>query len=382
MAVGNESVRDLADWFVREMRAITNKEIGDQCELLLCASDLGIDTPRLRRVLTGMTEAEPDVSIQDQRLLDSVRRQLVFFRYGCFLDSRERFLDHWFNQQRYRGKDLFSVSLFVNLALEQQELLTSVSREYARTWYLRHRDIRALRVRAWAPHCLNLAGFQREAKTRAEQVIDCRLPDGSWDHDVRRTLGTVYPLLMSGHVPPQSLSASIDYAVVRIARGFADDLAIKAAALKSLFRYGAVDQDSVEAVRKRIRLQGGVFLSHNSTDKPLVRTLADDLRSAGVRVWIDEAEIRPGDSLLTRIEAGIAEMECLAVILSSRSVKSSWVQKELDMALVSSLSDRSIRVVPLLFEDCAVPLKLRDLRWVDFRSNYQQAIAEFLRALD
>jgi hypothetical protein len=31
-----------------------------------------------------------------------------------------------------------------------------------------------------------------------------------------------------------------------------------------------------------------VFLSHNQADKPQVRRLAERLRSAGVRVWLDE----------------------------------------------------------------------------------------------
>ena len=42
------------------------------------------------------------------------------------------------------------------------------------------------------------------------------------------------------------------------------------------------------------------FLSHNSNDKPFVRRLASELRAAGVKVWVDEAELRVGDSLFGR----------------------------------------------------------------------------------
>ena len=45
-----------------------------------------------------------------------------------------------------------------------------------------------------------------------------------------------------------------------------------------------------------------VFLCHNSEDKPAVRELAQRLRERGLRPWLDERELRPGQpwSLLRR----------------------------------------------------------------------------------
>lgn len=37
-----------------------------------------------------------------------------------------------------------------------------------------------------------------------------------------------------------------------------------------------------------------VFLSHNSKDKPAVRTLGTALKQRGLSVWLDEWELRPG----------------------------------------------------------------------------------------
>jgi hypothetical protein len=39
-----------------------------------------------------------------------------------------------------------------------------------------------------------------------------------------------------------------------------------------------------------------IFLSHAFEDKQFARKLAKDLRQAGHIVWIDEAEIKVGDS--------------------------------------------------------------------------------------
>jgi len=43
--------------------------------------------------------------------------------------------------------------------------------------------------------------------------------------------------------------------------------------------------------------QYDVFLSHSSKDKAVVRALAERLRRDGLRVWFDEWEIQPGDTV-------------------------------------------------------------------------------------
>jgi hypothetical protein len=40
-----------------------------------------------------------------------------------------------------------------------------------------------------------------------------------------------------------------------------------------------------------------IFLSHNNKDKIFTRKLARDLKYAGIKVWLDEAELKIGDSL-------------------------------------------------------------------------------------
>ena len=40
-----------------------------------------------------------------------------------------------------------------------------------------------------------------------------------------------------------------------------------------------------------------VFLSHSAKDNLVVRDVAERLKKDGLRVWFDEWEIRPGDSI-------------------------------------------------------------------------------------
>lgn len=60
-----------------------------------------------------------------------------------------------------------------------------------------------------------------------------------------------------------------------------------------------------------------VFLSHSHADRPIARRLAADLRRAGHAVWIDEAEINIGDSLIEKIREGLDQVDFVAAIISS-----------------------------------------------------------------
>src|SRR5688572_21863802 len=98
-----------------------------------------------------------------------------------------------------------------------------------------------------------------------------------------------------------------------------------------------------------------VFLSHTSADKVFVRRLAGDLKAHRVGVWLDEWEMRVGDSLTERIQQGIEESAYLAVVLSPRSVDSAWVRRELSAAFAAELERRRVFVLPILAEDCDIP---------------------------
>src|ERR1039458_3802188 len=53
------------------------------------------------------------------------------------------------------------------------------------------------------------------------------------------------------------------------------------------------------------QFQFDVFLSHSAKDKAVVRDVAARLQRDGVRVWLDEEQIKPGDSIPAKIEAGL-----------------------------------------------------------------------------
>lgn len=117
-----------------------------------------------------------------------------------------------------------------------------------------------------------------------------------------------------------------------------------------------------------------VFISHNHSDKRFARRLARDLARAGVKCWIDEAEIRVGDSLLDKIQQGIKGSEYLAAVLSPQSVSSPWVKRELEVALNQEMTSGAVKVLPLIIFDCEIPSFVQDRAYADFRTSYKAGL--------
>jgi hypothetical protein len=129
--------------------------------------------------------------------------------------------------------------------------------------------------------------------------------------------------------------------------------------------------------------RGGIFLCHNNADKDFARQLAADLAWFGVTVWIDEAEIKIGDSLIQKIEQGINSMGYLGVILSPESVASEWVQREVEIAMNQEIQGRRVKVLPLLYKYCSIPGFILGKRYADFTSDdrYYESLELVLEVL-
>jgi len=128
----------------------------------------------------------------------------------------------------------------------------------------------------------------------------------------------------------------------------------------------------------------GIFLSHTSDDKTFVRRLKNDLERHGVtKVWLDEAEIQIGDSLIKKIDEGLKMTKYIGVVLSPRSIKSKWVEKELDIAMNREIGSGEVVVLPLVMEECELPSFLEGKLYADFYSpeKYEDSLQKILRRL-
>lgn len=126
-----------------------------------------------------------------------------------------------------------------------------------------------------------------------------------------------------------------------------------------------------------------VFLSHNHADKPFVRRLAADLDNQGIPYWLDEAEIKVGESLIEKIRDGIDKVDFVAVVLSPNSVASPWVQREVDVAMNQEIMGRRVKVLPLKYMACDLPGFLLGKRYADFTedSRYANALEDLVNSI-
>ena len=120
----------------------------------------------------------------------------------------------------------------------------------------------------------------------------------------------------------------------------------------------------------------GVFISHSSKDKVLVRRLAANLVNHGFPVWFDSWELEAGDSLYARIFKGIDDSTFLLLALSPAAVRSRWVGKELNAAL--AMEDRLGRkiIIPIMLEACEVPSSIADRLYADFSQGWLRALED------
>jgi hypothetical protein len=141
---------------------------------------------------------------------------------------------------------------------------------------------------------------------------------------------------------------------------------------------------AVEAKELRHRIDQATrvaFLSHSSLDKPFIRQLASDLKANGIQVWLDEQNIKVGESIPEKISQGLAESDYFLLAVSKNSVASEWVKKELNSALVTEVERRAVHVLPLRLDDSTMPGPIKDKKYADFSKSYKQGLRDLLDAM-
>lgn len=112
-----------------------------------------------------------------------------------------------------------------------------------------------------------------------------------------------------------------------------------------------------------------VFISHSHKDKMVARILARKLNQYGIYTWIDEAEIKIGDSLIEKIRDGLDKVDYIIALISADSVESEWVKKELDIAMNREIESKRVVVIPILTGKCEIPGFLKGKLYADMTSN-------------
>jgi SAM-dependent methyltransferase len=113
------------------------------------------------------------------------------------------------------------------------------------------------------------------------------------------------------------------------------------------------------------------FVAYNNLDKAFALRIADSLRSAGIRVWIDETEILPGDIFQDKIEQALRSVSAVVVLCGGQGL-GPWEQMETRTALIESVQ-RGIAVIPVAIpgtpSDPDLPLFLKSFSILDMTAG-------------
>lgn len=123
-----------------------------------------------------------------------------------------------------------------------------------------------------------------------------------------------------------------------------------------------------------------VFLSYSSVDKLVVRDLAVRLRDRGLRVWLDDWEIQPGDSIPSKIESGLENSSVLVLCMSEHALGSDWPRLESWTFRFRDPLNHNRRFIPLRLDDATPTGSLAQFLYVDWRDRTENEFAKLLQA--
>src|SRR5215510_3710461 len=112
-----------------------------------------------------------------------------------------------------------------------------------------------------------------------------------------------------------------------------------------------------------------VFLSHSSKDKAVVRAAAERLRADCLRVWFDTWELRPGDSIPAKIEAGLEYSRVLVLCMSAQAFGSDWAQLEGYTYRFRDPLNKERRFIPLRLDDAPIKSSLAQFSYINWNSR-------------
>jgi TIR domain len=124
-----------------------------------------------------------------------------------------------------------------------------------------------------------------------------------------------------------------------------------------------------------------IFISYSHKDKGFVDRLAMQLVRRNINVWLDRWELSVGDSIVDKVQEAVDGASALLVILSKASVESEWCKKELSAGLLRELEEKRVVVMPVMLEECAVPVFARGKMFADFRTDFDSGLTSVVEGV-
>ena len=135
------------------------------------------------------------------------------------------------------------------------------------------------------------------------------------------------------------------------------------------------------------------FISYSTKGEEFVQRLYADLQMEGVRCWFAPEDLKIGQKFRTGIDEAIRIHDKLLLVLSESSVKSSWVEKEVETAFERERKENKLVLFPVRLDDSVFDTEVAwaadirrtrhigDFRYWQNHSDYKVAFERLLRDL-
>jgi hypothetical protein len=128
-----------------------------------------------------------------------------------------------------------------------------------------------------------------------------------------------------------------------------------------------------------------VFISHRNENKDWVMALADNLKRCGLDVWLDMADLNPGEPMARQKREALQNSLHGILLATPEALESNWVQDDYDALLARRSVNPDFHIIPLFFGAFPRFPFLESRFCVDFSDPapeaYRAALRQVLRSL-
>lgn len=120
-----------------------------------------------------------------------------------------------------------------------------------------------------------------------------------------------------------------------------------------------------------------VFISYSLDNSDYARELAEILQHAGIDVWFDRTELKPGDAILDELQNALESASAIIVLLSKNYVTSNWAAFERGAAHALNKE-----ILPIIIDDSInIPSDIIRPSVLDAKSMDTNKIVEKIQAV-
>jgi glucokinase len=125
-----------------------------------------------------------------------------------------------------------------------------------------------------------------------------------------------------------------------------------------------------------------VFISYSQEDESWAKEIERKLKFYGVKVWRDAVSMIAGNNIHNTLSKEINDADYTVLIISDYSIKSNWVQREINTVLDIENDQNKEILIPIVISNVEIPKFLQDRAYIDGTRVLQpQAINKIIETI-